>query len=277
MLDKSRSLNLNQRIQALHSLGEVLNERLIQDKDFIIARAIAENGWFTEASITKAIGAVTDSFLDRNILENWTNRYHLEPEKRQTVGLILAGNIPLVGIHDILSVFVSGHRSLMKFSSKDKVLIPYMISILNEIDPRTTDYFQESEQLKGMDAVIATGGETASTHFAYYFSKYPSIIRGNRSSCAVLTGEESQDDLEALGADIFDYFGLGCRSVSKLYLPRDYNTDQIFEAIVGYGDVIDHNKYKNNFDYSYSIYLLGQTPFLTNNFVILREDEALSS
>lgn len=277
MCESQTVVIVSERIAALHQLGQVLQDRLDGDLDGVIQKAIEENGWFTQASIKKAIRGIIDAYLDKGILEAWSDNYNTGPFQPKKVGLILAGNIPLVGIHDIVSVFVSGHISMIKCSSKDKVLILHLLDLLGEIDARTQSYFEVVDQLKGMEAVIATGGETAATHFEYYFSKYPHIIRKNRSSCAVLTGFESKEELTKLGHDIFDYFGLGCRSVSKIYVPDGFNFDRFFEAIVSFGHVIDHNKYKNNFDYSYSIYLLGQHPFLTNNFLIIREDQSLAS
>ena len=183
----------------------------------------------------------------------------------------------MVGFHDLLCTFIWGHQAVMKFSSKDDVLIPAVLEILTDLDPRIRDQFEKVDKLSGFDAVIATGGETASVHFEYYFSKYPHIIRSNRSSVALLQGNESKTDIEALGSDVFDYFGLGCRSISKVYIPEDFDTDRLFEGFYRFAGIENHNKYKNNYDYNCAIYLVSREPILTNGFIILRESRDIAS
>ncbi len=270
-------MTLKEKIESLIAVSNIMSLEDSDELEIVISRAIAENPWFTREGISHCFDAISSQFLDREVLENWTDNYDIKNVGGKRVGLVLAGNIPMVGFHDILSVFLSGHQARIKYSHKDKQLLSWFIDKLNEIDPRTKDYFSPVERLKDIDAVIATGGPTAATHFNYYFSKYPHIIRKNRSSAAILTEEDTEGDLKGLGSDIFTYFGLGCRNISKIYIPIGFSTDRIFESIIDYAHVLDHNKYKNNFDYSYAIYLLGKDPFLTNNFLILREDEALSS
>ena len=270
-------MQLQDRIHALTQLGDRVKQSDVDLTRAVFAKAIIDNPWFTESGIEQALEGIVSEFLNGSRLTEWAEAYTIDNSSPKIVGLVLAGNIPLVGFHDVLCVFIAGHKSLIKYSHKDKVLLQWMIKLLKEIDPRTEEYFIEVEQLKGMDAVIATGGATAATHFNYYFSKYPHIIRRNRSSVAVLNSEDSDDMIKALGKDIFTYFGLGCRSISKIYLPEGFNTDRVFENIIDYADVIHHNKYKNNFDYSHALYILAQQPFLTNNFLILKEDAALSS
>lgn len=243
----------------------------------VIANAIIENQWFTEIGIRKALLTISKNYLSPDILKDWTGKYPIKERDPKSIGLVLAGNIPMVGIHDLISVFVSGNISLLKYSSKDKILIPALIDVLIDIDSRAATYFREVERLKEMDAVIATGGETAATHFQYYFGKYPNIIRKNRSSVGVITDQDGPAELRALGGDVFDYFGLGCRNVSKIYVPEGFELSKFFESIVDFNYVIDHHKYKNNYDYSYSIYLLGKQQFLTNNVLIIMEEERLSS
>lgn len=193
------------------------------------------------------------------------------------IGLVLAGNIPLVGWHDVLCTFVAGHKSVIKYSSKDNVSIPALIDRLIAIHPESASYFESVESLKDIDAVIATGGDTAATHFKHYFAKYPHIIRKNRNSVAVLSGEENTQDLMLVISDIMGYFGLGCRSVSKIYLPHGWPLDLLFEASLKHADNIHHSKYKNNYDYNHAMYLLSQQDFVTNDFLIMIEDQALAS
>ena len=244
----------------------------------IIRKAIVENGWFTSGSINHRFYTIGSSYLNRTSLEKWTAGYEIiDPVHPKNVGHVLAGNIPMVGFHDLLATFITGHKSIIKCSSKDKVLIPFIIDLLAEIDARTSDYFSIVDKLKNIDAVIATGGNTAATHFTYYFSKYPNIIRKNRSGVGFISQEDTTVTLSNIGIDIFSYFGLGCRSVSKLYVPREFDVDIFYQAILPFQYLIDHHKYKNNYDYSYSIYLLNKAKFYTNNFLILTENESLSS
>jgi len=193
------------------------------------------------------------------------------------VGIIMAGNIPLAGFHDFLSVLVSGNRVIAKMSGSDSHLLPFITRILFSFAPGLAGNFGISEQMKNVDAIIATGSNNTSRYFEYYFSKIPHIFRKNRNSAAVLTGDENEFDFLLLGRDIFTYFGMGCRNVSKLYVPENYNFNNFFESITSYGHVMNHNKYMNNFDYHQALYLLNRQPFLTNNFVIVKEEESLSS
>jgi len=270
-------VTLDNRIEVLHSLGEYIHQELNGALVPVKEQAIIENLWFTEEGINQALSAVAEKFLNRDVLIGWAKQYNIPNKESKKVGLVLAGNIPMVGLHDVISVFLSGHKAVIKYSSKDKVLISYLIDRMGQIDASSAIYFEEVEFLKNMDGVIATGGETASTHFEYYFSKYPHIIRKNRSSVAIITPEDGSAELQLLGKDIFTYYGLGCRSISKMYIPQGYNLDTFFESIIDYGHVLNHNKYKNNYDYSNAIYLLGNHTFLTNNFLIIREEESISS
>lgn len=191
--------------------------------------------------------------------------------------MILAGNIPLVGIHDVLSVLISGNHALIKASSQDNRLIKAVLNRLVAIEPAIAKQFTFVERLEGFDAVIATGSNNSSRYFEYYFGKVPHIIRKNRNSVAVLTGHETNEQLFSLGADIFSYFGLGCRNVSKIFIPRDYRLATFFEAIEPYHDIIDHHKYNNNYDYNKSIYLVNRNEHLDNGFLLLKEDTGLIS
>lgn len=270
-------MTLAERIAVLDQLRVYINSELKDALEPVIAQSIVENPWFTSESVTTALESISTNYLSSKSLSEWAGEYQIVDGSVKKVGLVLAGNIPMVGIHDILCTFIAGHHAVIKYSSKDKVLLKYLIEQLKQIDDRTQEYFSSVERVKDIDAVIATGGSTAATHFHYYFSKYPNLIRKNRSSVAILNGQETKEELKQLGEDIFTYYGLGCRNVSKLFVPRGYSFDSFFESIIDYSHVIDHNKYKNNYDYSHAIYLLGQHKFLTNNFLIVREDFTLSS
>ena len=267
------------RIALLDRLADYIQDELTGELAPVVAQSIVENPWFTTESVHHALTSVSRDYLKKEKVEAWLSPYNLSDDKAQKrVGLVLAGNIPMVGIHDILSVYVTGHHAVIKYSHKDKVLIPHLLEKLAEWDARMKETFTEVERLVDIDAVIATGGNTAATHFRSYFGKYPHIIRKNRSSIAVLHGDETEEELIALGRDVFTYFGLGCRNVSKVLVPNGYKWDGFYEAIYAdFHHVIDHHKYKNNYDYTHAIYLLGQHPFLTNNFLIIREEESMTS
>lgn len=270
-------MNLGERIDALVNLGEQLSTT-VDSLDGPIRQAYLENKWFVEENSQKAIHAISSHFLVKENLEKWLSTYSIPKDvDSKEIGLILAGNIPLVGFHDVLSVFISGHISLIKLSDKDKILLPAILDLLKDIDPRTSDYFKIVERLTDYQAVIATGSDNSAVHFEYYFKHVPNIIRRNRNAVAVLHGGETRDDIVTLGKDIFNYFGLGCRNVSKLYLPADYDLQFIMEALHDYKELVLHNKYKNNFDYNYAIYLLNQDEFLMNGCVLLKESTDIAS
>jgi hypothetical protein len=270
-------MTLDERIHVLSEVGLLLQSGVHPKMEAIIHQAHINNQWFTIDNINKSIRAICSEYLEKEKLSQWVQGYELAQINPKTVAIVMAGNIPMVGFHDMLCSFISGHKTMLKCSSKDEVLIPAIIEFMAEIDPRVFSYFEKVEQLKGFDAVIATGGDTAAVHFEYYFSKYPHIIRKNRSSIAILDGTESPEELASMAEDVFDYFGLGCRSLSKVYLPTDFHTDRLFEAFYPYKEIINHNKYKNNFDYNHAIYVLTLEPFLTNDVVILKEDSSIAS
>ena len=189
----------------------------------------------------------------------------------------MAGNIPAVGFYDILCCFVSDHISIIKYSEKDDVIIPFLIDTLVEYDPRVSKYFEKVDRLESIDAVIATGSNNSARYFDYYFGKYPHIIRKNRNAVAVIEGSENRSQLLKLGEDIFTYFGLGCRNVSKVYVPKGYDVTQILEATHDFNEIIHHHKYKNNFDYTVALYLLNLVKYLNNGCLILRESEDIVS
>lgn len=216
--------------------------------------------------------------LQESGLRDWLSQYDLdEPRPPRVVGLVLAGNIPLVGFHDILTVLITGNIALIKPSSKDTVLTEYVLHQLTDIEPRFRDRISFTETLKNFDAVIATGSDNTSRYFEYYFNKYPSVIRKNRTSCAIITGNEMPQDLAALGRDIFTYFGLGCRNVSKLFVPGGYDVKLPISAWEPYNEIVHHHKYFNNLEYQKAILLINQTPFVDGGFVLLTASDKFVS
>lgn len=238
------------------------------------------NGWFTEANIRSAFDGIA-AYLDEQGLRKWADSYPALKESRlpKRVGVIMAGNIPMVGFHDMLCVLLSGNIFAGKLSSDDKLLLPMLAEMLIAIEPEFKEQVSFVEgKLENLDAVIATGSNNTSRYFEYYFGKYPHIIRRNRNSVAVLDGTETNEELERLGKDIFQYFGLGCRNVSKIFIPRDFDLDRLFNAIYPFRHVIDNKKYGNNYDYNKTIYLLnGEQGLLENGFLVLKEDIGIAS
>ncbi|WP_276359783.1 acyl-CoA reductase [Daejeonella sp. H1SJ63] len=270
----SKNLTSKQRIGALAQLGDILRNP-DTELTMLINSSKHYNPWFTPENTAKAVASIAE-MLNEKDLHSWIG-IEDSSQKPFSIGLVLAGNIPLVGFHDILSVLGSGNRALIKLSSQDKKLTPYILNKLVEIGPGFDELISYVEKLTDYDAVIATGSNNTSRYFEYYFSKVPHIIRKNRNSIAVLTGNESTQDLKALGTDIFDYFGLGCRNVSKIYVPRGYNFNRFFESIEEFKCVNDHHKYNNNYDYNKSIFLVNMDKHLDNGFLLLKEDKRLTS
>jgi hypothetical protein len=263
-------------IEIFTSLGQKLSHH-DEQLSAIIAAEHNYNAWFTPQSVGEAVAAI-GKMLNKADLEKWLSRYRVnENEEPKKIGLILAGNIPLVGFHDILSVLASGHHALIKLSSQDTRLTRYILKLLTEIEPTLADRFTIVERLENFDAVIATGSNNTSRYFEYYFGKVPHIIRKNRNSVAVLSGNETAEQLYRLGHDIFDYFGLGCRNVSKLLVPNGYDFTKFFESIESHHPIIHHYKYHNNYDYNKAIYLVNKEKHLDNGFLLLKEDEKLAS
>lgn len=285
-------MSLDKRINAFVELGrflsqfksqekldemEKLNEQFYEDFNYLIDRQKALNGWFTKRFVLDAIDAIT-GMLQREKLEKWLSRYDISIEQSKKVGVIMAGNIPLVGFHDFLTVLILGNELVAKTSSEDSTLIKKIAEVLIAIEPDFSDKIKLVEKLENFDVVIATGSNNTARYFDYYFGKYPNIIRKNRNSVAVITENDSTEELKALGKDIFQYFGLGCRNVSKLYVPENYDFKTFFEALFDdFKDIIDNNKYANNYDYNKAVYLLGSHQLLDNNFLLLKEEKSLSS
>ena len=270
-------MKLSERITVLEKLGKHLQQK-DERLEAIAIRTEYENPWFTKENIEKAIKAISESFLEKDKLDDWTSHYKgFDLADRQTVGLVLAGNIPLVGFHDVLSVFIVGHRAMIKLSEKDQYLLPYLVDLMIGFDERVGEYFEFVSKLKDFDAVIATGSNNSARYFELYFSKYPHIIRRNRNAIAVLSGEESAADFTNLGKDIFQYFGLGCRNVSKIYVPEGYDFNPLLEALHAYKKLAMHSKYKNNFDYNYALFILNKIEYFANGCIMLVENESLQS
>ncbi|MEM9362518.1 MAG: acyl-CoA reductase [Bacteroidota bacterium] len=244
----------------------------------VLFRAEAQNSWFTPENLDFSIQQWANVLSEDN-LNKWLKTYEVESEEKpKTVAIIMAGNIPLVGFHDFLCVLLSGNRVLAKLSSSDQLLLPFLTEILMEHTPELTNLIEfTTEKLTDFDAVIATGSNNTSRYFEYYFGKYPNIIRKNRNSVAILTGNESHEELQALSKDVFQYYGLGCRNVSKLYVPRDYNFDAFFKAMFDFKEIINQHKYANNYDYNKAVYLMSNIKILDNGFLVLKEDQGFSS
>lgn len=242
-----------------------------------IKLAEEHNGWFTKENLCFAIKNWSEALTEKNIT-TWLCAYPIQEIKSKTVAIIMAGNIPLVGFHDFLSVLICGHQVLVKQSSKDKQLLPFLAKYLEYTLPSFKGKIAFTEEkLQNFDAIIATGSDNTARYFEYYFKTKPNIIRKNRNSVAVLTGDETETELKALGEDIFRYYGLGCRNVSKLYVPKGYDFDKFYKAIYSWHQLVDKQKYANNYDYNKAVYLMSEFKFLDNGFFMVKEDESYSS
>ncbi len=280
-------MDIEKRIIAFAALGKILRDSNAGSMSKILSAAMkpaaAHNAWFTNENILLSINSL-GKMLDERKLKNWIEDYpHIKNQRPEVknVGAIMAGNIPLVGFHDFLCILMSGNRFIGKLSSDDAYLLPAVAKTLIEIEPEFKELihfidkpFQKSA---GISAYIATGSNNSARYFEYYFGKYPHIIRKSRNAVALLDGTESASDLKNLGKDIFQYFGMGCRNVSKIFIPLDYNLDHFFASIVDFGDIINHNKYANNYHYYRTIYLMNQEKFLDNNFLLVKESREIAS
>jgi hypothetical protein len=253
-----------------------INEQEYNQLDNVVKKQFSLNGWFTEKNVRLTF-LNWSKLLIKSELEKWLNTYKFS-NKPKKIGIIMAGNIPLVGFHDFLSVIFSGNIAVIKLSSDDKTLLPALIDILKIIDESILNQVEICDyKLGNVDAIIATGSNNSMTYFTSYFGHLPHLFRKNRTSIAILDGNETKEELAELGKDIFTYFGLGCRNVSQLLIPEDFNLDRFFEAIVDYSEVVNHHKYANNYDYNKAIHLMNLEQFLDNGFVLLKESDALFS
>lgn len=279
-------MKLKERIESFSGLGEVLRNSL-EEKDNKNSAVLTElvnnqylkNEWFTPENVRTAVKAIADELTEENLIK-WTNAYPELKEKTNPVkaGVIMAGNIPLAGYHDFLSVLISGNNIIAKTSSKDSVLIAYISDILCSLNPGFSEKIEFTEgTLSNFDVIIATGSNNSSRYFEYYFGKYPNIIRKNRNSIAVIEGNETADEIKSLGTDIFSYFGLGCRNVSKIYFPKGYDISGMTRNWDVFSGIISHSKYGNNYDFNKAVYLVNKEKFIDTGFVLLKEDSRLSS
>ena len=286
-------MTLENKIDAFVSLGDFLRQfkedasvesvEIAQNSIFfeafseLIKLSQSHNGWYTPEQVYFSINSWAEALNEEN-LRIWLSRYNFVEKAPKTVAIILAGNIPLVGFHDFLSVLISGNKVLVKTSSNDQHLLPFLAKYLIAVQPKFEDYIEFTEgKLENYDAVIATGSDNTARYFEFYFKDKPSIIRRNRNSVAVLTGNETEEQIQSLGEDIFRYFGLGCRNVSKLFVPREYNFDKFFEGIFKFQDIVQYERYANNYDYNKAVFLMSNFKLLDNGFLTIKEDESYSS
>ncbi|MDB5192546.1 MAG: acyl-CoA reductase [Segetibacter sp.] len=235
------------------------------------------NQWFVPEFTDLAAKNIAEAFLQKEKLEQWAKHYNIPDENNapKTVGLVMAGNIPMVGFHDLLCIFITGHKQVIKLSSKDDVLIKHLAGKMKEWSDEIDELIVLKDNIKGCDAYIATGSNNTSRYFEYYFGKYPNVIRKNRTSVAILDGTETAEELEGLADDINVYFGLGCRNVTKLYIPKEYNFEALIGALNKYIHFFDVSKYKNNYDYQLAVALMSNKFYMTNGSVLLLENAPL--
>lgn len=270
-------MKLQNRIELLQQLKKYLNEN---DAEWQATKeqATRMNGWFTPEFIDLAVKNIIEQFLDAGKLAAWIKHYHIDDTiSPKNVGIVMAGNIPLVGFHDFLCVFVSGHTQTIKLSSKDDVLLKHLVQKMCGWEKDTENHIHLAPMLKGCDAYIATGSNNSALYFDYYFSKYPSIIRRNRTSVAIITGNETTEELENLSDDIHHFFGLGCRNVTKIYVPEGYDFVPLLQSFHRYKYFADHNKYRNNYDYNLSLHIMNNRFYMTDETTLLVENEQLFS
>ena len=259
------------RIDLLERLGNYMREG---SEAWQAAKrmAVIQNAWFTPESVGLAEEHITQEYLNKEKLQSWIAQYPL-PGAPKKVGIVMAGNIPLVGFHDFLCGFLSGHQLLLKLSSKDTVLMAHLIKKLSEWAPEVLEQVHIAEMLKNCDAYIATGSNNTARYFEQYFRKYPSVIRRNRTSVAILDGNEGQDELMNLGKDIFSYFGLGCRNVTQVCIPEGYDLHNFLRTMEAWSGLNDHNKYRNNYDYHLALYMLNRVPYFDNGSLLMVEND----
>lgn len=270
--------DLAHRIAVAAELGRRLQSRADEAVNAAVALAKHKNGWFTEAMVRQSLDGIATQYLDETKLREWTATYPIEDGKARRVGLVLAGNIPMVGFHDILAVYISGHTAVIKPSSKDEVLTKLVVDLMIQIDPAVAEQVILTERLKDYDAVIATGSNNTSRYFKEYFAHVPNIIRRNRNGVAVITGKETKADFVALGQDIFTYFGLGCRNVSKMYVPQNYDFSPMLGVLHDhYKEYVLHHKYKNNFDFNHALFMLNKEEFLMSGSLLVKKATQIPS
>ena len=270
-------MKLQNRIKLLQQLGNYLQDNTDEWQE-IKQKAFQQNNWFTPEFINLAVKNITEQFLQEDKLNTWASHYHLDDNiGGKNIGIVMAGNIPLVGFHDFVCVFINGHGQTIKLSSKDDILLKHLVQKMYGWDASLQNTILFAEMLKGCDAYIATGSNNSARYFDHYFSKWPSIIRRNRTSAAILKGDETTVELEKLSDDIHTYFGLGCRNVTKIFVPKEYDFVPLLKSFHKYKYFADHNKYKNNYDYNLSIQLLNNRFYMTDESTLLVENESVFS
>lgn len=269
-------MDFEQRIIAFATLGKKIKAMPGAELEELALRATSKNNWFTRENVRLAMDGLI-RYLEEEKLRSWLSSYELPDRDPKVVGVVMAGNIPLVGFHDFLAVLMSGNILLAKLSSQDPYLLPFIANDLIAIEPAFAERINFVDRLAGMDAVIATGSDNSARYFKFYFGKNPHIIRQNRSSCAILNGDENAADFSGLGKDVFQYYGLGCRNVSKIFVPNGYHFNELLDNLAPFHTIIEHNKYQNNYDYNKSIYLVNRVHHFDNGFLLLTEDKALVS
>lgn len=267
---------LNDRIKSFETLGFRLKNIPSEALEELFIRARNENAWFEKASVQLALDGI-GLFLNHQDLQSWLSDYDLDNIQPKKIGVIAAGNIPLVGFHDLLCVLLSGHYLMIKASTKDQALMQYIVNELCDINPYYKKVITFADRLNEADAYVATGSDNTARYFEYYFKNKPNIIRKNRTSVGILTGQETEEDFIKLGKDIFQYYGLGCRNVSKLFVPKDYDFTPLLDGLQPFKSVGDHHKYRNNYDYNKSIYLVNREPHLDTEFLLVRYSEEMVS
>ena len=271
-------MNIERRITAFAALGDFVLKNPVSLQE-IVNKTFIYNTWFTIDNINQALQNIAIEFLNKEKLENWISGYgsKITTHDTKTIAIVAAGNIPMVAFHDILCVLISGNKLQLKLSEKDQYLLPFLLEQLINIEPDFNELISIQFKLEKFDAIIATGSNNTAKHFAYYFGKYKNIIRRNRNSVAILTGEETKEDIENLGHDIFDYFGLGCRNVSKIFVPEKYDLYSLKDGLSKHIGVNQHNQYMNNLDYQRTLYLMNQTPLIDIDFINIVENNSLHS
>jgi hypothetical protein len=277
------NIHVEKRIKAFATLGAEI-KNVVQELELnsnevyreLLLKIVNNNPWFTPENVKQALSAIAQ-MLNEQDLSNWLNQYLIKDNATpKNIGVIMAGNVPAVGFHDALCVLLSGNNLIAKLSSQDLILLPFILDKLINIEPQFSEkILLTSGQLNNIDAIIATGSNNTSRYFEYYFSKYPNIIRKNRSSVAVISGNETNEELANLLKDALSYFGLGCRNVSKIFFPEDWNPSQLLDISLNYSYLKNHSKYFNNYEYNKAIYLINGVNHLDNGFLLLKEDEGL--
>ncbi len=270
-------MNLAERIDLMVKLGKYITSDSPKLKN-VIEKSFNKNKWFIPQFSELALKNIATQFLDKSKLEEWVEYYHVDDNiSPKNIGIVMAGNIPMVGFHDFLCVFISGHKQKIKLSEKDDILFPYILKKLHEWNSDISDVVALFDLLKDCDAYIATGSNNSARYFNYYFGKYPSLIRTNKTSVAILTGKESEEELELLADDIQTFFGLGCRNITSIFVPEEYDFVPLLNALKKYDDFADHSKYKNNYDYNLALLIMNNHFYMSNESIILVKNENIFS